>query len=121
AVAVQPVATDGEERLPHVERARVDRHAGDRDAEVAGDERPLRGAHDVLHGELSEPAHWRPRPARISRATARSSNGRVWAPTIWKVSWPLPAMTMVSPACAHASAPRMAVRRSASATQRLPA
>ena len=48
-VAVEAMAADREEGLADAERARVDRHAGDRDAEVAGHQGALGGPHDVLH------------------------------------------------------------------------
>src|SRR5205085_7027439 len=82
-VAVEAMAADREERLADAERARVDRHAGDGDAEVAGHQRALGGAHDVLHAERRHTAHGRAWRARISRATARSSKGSVSAPTSW--------------------------------------
>jgi hypothetical protein len=50
-VAVQAIPADREERFADAERARVDRHAADRHAEVARDERALRRSHDVLDGE----------------------------------------------------------------------
>ena len=50
-VTVQAMTMDREEGLADAERARVDRHAGDRDTEIAGDQGALGGPHDVLHRE----------------------------------------------------------------------
>jgi hypothetical protein len=50
-VAVQAIAADREERFADAERARVDRHAGDRHTEVARNEGALRRSNDVLDGE----------------------------------------------------------------------
>ena len=50
-VAVETIAADGAEGFADAERAGVDRHAGDGDAEVAGDQGALSGANDVLYGE----------------------------------------------------------------------
>ncbi len=49
---------------------------------------------------------------RTSRAAWRSSKGRIRSAMIWYVSWPFPAITMVSPARAQASASWIASRRS---------
>ena len=55
--------------------------------------------------------------ASSSRATSRSSNGIFRPPSnSWPCSWPLPAITTVSPAPASSSAPRIAARRSTSTT-----
>ena len=113
-VAVEPMALDGEERLAHAERARVDGDTADGHGEIADDERALGRAHDVLDGEgrHRQPAF----RIRSWRATSRSSKGNTSAPTIWYVSCPLPAITMVSPLRAQSRAAPMAVRRSASRT-----
>src|SRR5207244_803788 len=95
-VAVEPVAPDREERLAHAERARVDRHPRHGDAEVTRDQRAPRRANDVLDGEQWHPSSYRERSRRIRRATSRSSKGSTSEPTIWYVSWPLPATTTLS-------------------------
>jgi len=50
-VPVEPVTADSEEGLADAERAGVDRHPADGNAEVAGDQGALARANDVLHGE----------------------------------------------------------------------
>src|SRR5207245_2746606 len=117
-VAVEPVAPDREERLAHAERARVDRHPRHGDAEVTRDQRGPRRANDVLDGEQWHPSSYRDRSRRIRRATSRSSKGSTSEPTIWYVSWPLPATTTVSPASAQCSAARIARERSGSTAYR---
>src|SRR5206468_322704 len=117
-VAVEPVALNGEERLPDAERARVDRHPRHGDAEVAGDERAPGRANDVLDGEEGHPGSYGERSWRIRRATSRSSKGSTSEPMIWYVSWPLPAITTVSPASAQCSASWIARARSGSTAYR---
>ena len=54
-------------------------------------------------------------PRRASRATSRSSNGSLRPPSnSWPCSWPLPAITTMSPGPASCMARAMAARRSAS-------
>ena len=60
---------------------------------------------------------WPPAASRrsSSRATSRSSNGIFRPPSnSWPCSWPLPAITTMSPAAASPSASAIAARRSAS-------
>src|SRR5206468_891542 len=102
----------------HAERARVDRHPRHGDAEVTRDQRAPRRANDVLDGEQWHPSSYRERSRRIRRATSRSSKGSTSEPTIWYVSWPLPATTTVSPASAQCSAARIARERSGSTAYR---
>ena len=61
------------------------------------------------------------RSARARRASTRSSNGTDRPPTVWVVSWPLPATSTTSPGSARPTASRMAAARSGSTTTSAPA
>ena len=73
-----------------------------------------RSSRREVHESVTHAAH--------SRATATSSNGSTWSPTIWPCSWPLPASRTMSPGPAIAMARRSprAVRRSRSRPARPP-
>src|SRR5205807_9216551 len=87
-MAVEALASDGEEGLADAEAAAVDRHAAHRDAEIAAEERTPGAPHDVFHAECRHAPSYVPISRSTARAMARSSKGRISVPTIWYVSWP---------------------------------
>src|SRR5579871_1064531 len=91
-VAIVGVALDGDEEVARFKRPAVDRHAANDGAQ----RRAWSGADSG--GELAfapEPGH--AASFNAARASSASEKGSVIAPTIWPVSWPLPAMTNASP------------------------
>ena len=94
-VAVAVVAGDREERLARRDAAAVDRDAGD-----GGRQRPGR-----LGTAWPAPSPRRsrralmpiPSPASAAATASWSLNGSTCLPTIWPVSWPLPAISRTSP------------------------
>ena len=87
-VAVMDRARHGDEQVAGPDLAAVEGDAGDfegRAGRAAGRGRDFVGGPERAHA-----AH--------SRATSASSNGSTRSPTIWPVSWPLPATRTMSPA-----------------------
>src|SRR5581483_7037777 len=109
-VAVMDVALDGEVGLARLNGSAVDGEPDDpvRQRAVGG------GAHRVRHCfrcPEQDRAH-----ATLEVSTAATAswslNGRVLSPTIWPVSWPLPAIKSASPGCNSSIAKRIACARS---------
>ena len=111
------LAAQAEEEVPDPDLARVDLHPpGGAGLAAADDLGPDRGG-DPLRVEGPHPASLR----SSSRATSRSSKGILRPPSnSWPCSWPLPAITTVSPGPAAASASAIAARRSGSTSTPLP-
>src|SRR5215472_4828560 len=115
-MAVAVVARDGEKRF-----ARRDAAAVDGDSGHAVWQRPeALGAHRLRHRiegperlvERPTVAHATPFPASAATTASWSLNGNTCLPTIWPVSWPLPAISSTSPRASPAIAARIASPRS---------
>src|SRR6266478_7166578 len=81
-VTIESVSANREERLPHIEGAAVDGHAGHGDAEVASDEGASGAADDLLDGECRHARSYVALPESAARAWARSSKGSTSEPMI---------------------------------------
>src|SRR5260221_1053731 len=107
AIEIRPLERD--EEVAGGDGAAVDRHAGDGEVaacRAAGCRDEVAGGPQRAHGLICAKA------ATISRATVASSKGWTVSPTIWPVSWPLPAITRRSPLASSAMAVSIAERRS---------
>ena len=107
-VAVVRVALDGDEQVAGLERARVDRDAGRGPFERRG-RRPRAPAPSSFGVQSGRVMRRSPAPPALSSA---SENGSTRSPTIWPVSWPLPAMTSASPGSSSLTPSRIASARS---------
>mmetsp|Transcript_29188 Transcript_29188/g.56393 ORF Transcript_29188/g.56393 Transcript_29188/m.56393 type:complete len:328 (-) Transcript_29188:1838-2821(-) len=97
-----------DKEIARFKRARIDRHACC--GPIGGTGAPGSG-HSVVPG----PEHHVNRPSNAATATlacSASSKGRTSSPTIWPVSWPLPAMSRASPGSSTSTARRIASARS---------
>ena len=89
-MAVARVALQRHEQIAGLERARVDGKSGHCEG-VAG--RAQGGGFRFLRGPQRVMRARPPSAIAALIASSRSENGRTSLPTIWPVSWPLPAMT----------------------------
>src|SRR5581483_6075612 len=93
---------DGDEQVALGDPARVDLKAGDLVGPPGAIEPPGRDPLDLVERERDHRAA--PSRRSVSRATSRSSKGKVRSANSWPCSCPLPAMTTTSPSVARLSA-----------------
>src|SRR5260221_13176787 len=93
-VTVAVLAGNGKEGLAGDEAAAIDRDS----AHAGGQRAGTLGAHRLRHRlHAPERAHATPLPRSAAATASWSLNGNTCLPTIWPVSWPLPAMSRTSP------------------------
>src|SRR5262249_58169429 len=109
---VVTVATidDGAERFARCDRAAVDGDAGNRIRQRARARRAHRRRHRVDGPE--RPIGHATLPASAAATASWSLNGSTCLPTIWPVSWPLPAISSTSPRRNSVTEQRIASPRS---------
>src|SRR5204862_1535868 len=109
-VPIAVLALDGEERFTWLNAARVDRKSGHAPPQRA---RTLR-LHGGRHG-IKGPERFAHATFSLSAAATASwsLNGNTASPTIWPLSWPLPAISSTSPDCRLRIALPIACARSA--------
>src|SRR3974390_485843 len=105
-VPITVVALDREEGFAGRNRARVDGDAGHARRQAADFGRTHRRGHGI---DSPERSHSAPKAARTA---SWSENGNIRSPTIWPVSWPLPAISSTSPSFRRLTAVRIASPRS---------
>ena len=110
-VAVEALAADGDEGLARLQRCGCRSRCRRSLAGGAPSSRPPAAAANasVRPERAHVPLRRLPAPAR---ASSWSEKGSTLSPIVWPVSWPLPAMSRMSPAGSPAMAARIASRRS---------
>ena len=108
-VAVEAIAVDGEEGLARLDRAAVDGDAGDPVRPHAHRPTAHRGEEGIIGPQRAR--HAATSAASACLTASWSEKGMVRSPTIWPVSWPLPATQSTSPGSEHGDGARRSPRR----------